>query len=197
VTNEKLSDVKVLIFGAGGVLYPALTPYTVKCQESYELTLEPIIQFHLRDGSACNELLPLLNIPFIVVEGRPTEAVKLRTESQGGIFVAGGKNKLALTTVALEELGLGWEDAAYMGDDLNDWQLMKNAFFQACPRDANEFILEKVRANDGFVAEHDGGQGAIADLIHALVRSHGIDLFELYDEHQYPSNVKNPVYGAR
>ena len=62
---EKLKAVKVLIFGAGGVLKTALSPYSVKCLDSYEPALEPVIQFHLHDGSACNELLPLLKIPFM------------------------------------------------------------------------------------------------------------------------------------
>jgi 3-deoxy-D-manno-octulosonate 8-phosphate phosphatase (KDO 8-P phosphatase) len=186
VFRRKAIHAKALIFGAGGVLYPADSLYTVEDGRYAKLHME--VSFNLHDGAACSEFLKVkgLDLPWFVIEGKLVEAVELRVRSQGGIYVAVGQVFSALQSYS-EASGetITLSDCIYMGDDLNDLSLMMQAGATACPSDANPLLRNYVKSAGGYIAPSPGGKGAIADLVLALAVLREVNLIDHYSNRQF------------
>ena len=61
----------------------------------------------------------------------------------------------------LSELGLGRNEVAYMGDDINDLEVMKLVGLAACPADSSEEVLKISQK----VMKKNGGAGAVREFI--------------------------------
>ena len=57
------------------------------------------------------------------------------------------------------------EEICFMGDDVNDLGALEIAGLSAAPADARRAVLEKV----SFVSGHTGGNGAVRELIDAIL----------------------------
>lgn len=57
------------------------------------------------------------------------------------------------------------EEICFMGDDVNDLGAMEIAGMSAAPADARPAVIEKA----GFVSRHRGGNGAVRELIDAVL----------------------------
>ena len=75
---------------------------------------------------------------------------------------------------ALEKIlrieGIRPEQAAYIGDDLNDLPVLRMVGLSACPADAPA----EVRGGVHYVAPHDGGAGVARDVIELVLKSRGL-----------------------
>jgi 3-deoxy-D-manno-octulosonate 8-phosphate phosphatase (KDO 8-P phosphatase) len=65
---------------------------------------------------------------------------------------------------------------AYMGDDVNDLPAMKIAGFSAAPANAVADVLAYV----DFIARNQGGNGAVRELVEAMLRARGWSAAEVY-----------------
>jgi 3-deoxy-D-manno-octulosonate 8-phosphate phosphatase (KDO 8-P phosphatase) len=83
-----------------------------------------------------------------------------------------GKDKVGTLTTWLSAHGLTMADCAYMGDDIADLAVFRQAGFSAAPVQAEESVK---KAAD-FVATRRGGDGAVRDLANAILEAKGIDL---------------------
>lgn len=82
-----------------------------------------------------------------------------------------GKDKITAVEKWVNDSGFSWQECAAMGDDLSDYQLMEKVGLAACP--ANAQVIVRARAH--FVAEHNGGDGAVRDLANAIISAKGLD----------------------
>jgi len=76
----------------------------------------------------------------------------------------GVDDKLAVLTTLAKKYGLTLDQAAYIGDDVNDLEALCAVGFSAAPADAMPSVLKAVQ----YVCKKKGGEGAvreIADLI--------------------------------
>ena len=71
---------------------------------------------------------------------------------------------------------LDLHDVCFVGDDLNDLGAMEIAGFSAAPANARPEVLAKVN----FVAKSNGGNGAVRELVDALLAAHGLDAETLF-----------------
>lgn len=71
--------------------------------------------------------------------------------------------------------GIRWDECAYMGDDVGDYQAMRKVGFRAVPADG-EWL---VKADAHFVAKRNGGSGAVRDLCNLILSAKGIDCTKL------------------
>jgi len=73
------------------------------------------------------------------------------------------------------EKGIKWSEIAYIGDDINDLELLSSVGYAACPRDADSEVLkffdrwwDRWRGVDSdqelFVIDKDGGRGCVRDF---------------------------------
>lgn len=69
----------------------------------------------------------------------------------------GSNDKLTILKKWCHELNIPLENVAYMGDDSNDLEIMKDVGFVACPKDA----ISDVKNISHFVSTRSGGNGAI------------------------------------
>lgn len=78
------------------------------------------------------------------------------------------KTKLDACQDLCRELGITLEEVAYIGDDVNDLDLLQAVGLAACPSNA----LPQVKAITGInILEHHGGDGAIRELCDMILES--------------------------
>jgi 3-deoxy-D-manno-octulosonate 8-phosphate phosphatase (KDO 8-P phosphatase) len=67
-------------------------------------------------------------------------------------------------------------EICYMGDDVNDLPAMQIAGFSAAPANAAQDVL--VRAD--FIATSTGGNGAVRELMEALLAARGLSAQDVF-----------------
>ena len=120
--------------------------------------------FSTYDGMAV-QLLREAGIPVAIVTSEQTEIVKRRAEklSIEHVFL-GETDKLGRVRRLCSEMGIGLDEVAYMGDDVNDIELLSAAGLSAMP--CGSPVLDVFTPD--LVTETPGGRGAFrefADLI--------------------------------
>lgn len=69
-------------------------------------------------------------------------------------------NKLDKLNALAQNLNINLSDIVYMGDDINDIDIMKAVGFSACPNDAHSLCKEHA----SYISLKDGGDGCVRDL---------------------------------
>jgi YrbI family 3-deoxy-D-manno-octulosonate 8-phosphate phosphatase len=111
-----------------------------------------------------------LGIPVAIITGEETEIVRRRAEKLGVEFVyQGAKNKLEVAKILIKKLDISMEEVAYIGDDLNDMELLDEVGFSASPANAPDYIKNRVN----FVTKKKGGEGAFREFIEYLLKIDG------------------------
>lgn len=64
-----------------------------------------------------------------------------------------------------------WRDIAFIGDDVNDLELLNIVGVAACPKDAEPEVIDLInkRQLDGFVMSKAGGNGCVREFINLLI----------------------------
>lgn len=122
--------------------------------------------FYVRDGHAIKHFLPELGIIPIVITGRQSDIVRERCSEIGiNYVIQGSSDKWSDLNALLSSLGILPEEAAYIGDDVNDKDCMSRVGIAGCPNDA----VKEIKGIAHFVAESNGGRGAVREFIEWLV----------------------------
>lgn len=83
--------------------------------------------------------------------------------------VKGCKDKGAALRQVAEQRGLNLSEVCFMGDDVNNLSAMEIAGFSAAPANARPAVL----ARAGFIATRNGGDGAVRELVDAILEAKG------------------------
>ena len=70
----------------------------------------------------------------------------------------------------MDKTGLKSEEIAYMGDDLNDINIIKKVGFSGAPADAVNEVLEIV----DFVSAKKGGNGAVREFVEVILKKENL-----------------------
>ena len=125
--------------------------------------------FNIKDGYGIHNILAKYNIQFAIITGRTSDIVKQRCNELGiSLLFQGISDKLECLVQLINETGLTFSEVAYIGDDLNDLEVMKACSMKGCPADA---VIEVKKICD-FVAPHNGGDGAVRDFIDHIVNQY-------------------------
>lgn len=124
-------------------------------------------RFDTRDAFGMN-LLRRRGWRLVIVTGEDSPIVLARARKLGveDVFV-GVSDKVACVERFLADHHLEWTALAYVGDDLNDLDVLKRAGFSACPADA----APEVRAAVHYVCRRPGGHGAVREVCDFLLAS--------------------------
>jgi len=88
----------------------------------------------------------LLNIPVAIITGEETEIVKRRSKKlKIDFLIQNSKNKLVDAKKICDKLSITLNEIAFIGDDINDLQLLLKAGVSAAPQNAPEYIKKKVQ----------------------------------------------------
>lgn len=122
--------------------------------------------FNIKDGCGIHDVLIPAGITPVIITGRSSDIVSNRCrELCIDRIYQGVHNKIEKLMTITEDLS----EVAYIGDDINDLSCMipvkEEKGLVGCPRDAVKKVLEIA----DFVADHNGGDGAVRDFIEWLV----------------------------
>jgi len=125
--------------------------------------------FHVRDGYRI-ALAHATGLKTGVVSGRKSPSVERRAaELKMAVVRLGVADKRAAVTEIRAELGLGPEEIAYIGDDLNDLPAFAEVGLTAAPADAPF----EVKNQAFMITEARGGQGCVREFLEAILRARG------------------------
>lgn len=122
--------------------------------------------FNIKDGCGIHDIAIPKGIIPVIITGRKSDIV-LNRSSEIGIkeIYQGVMNKIE----KLLSITMDLSQVAYIGDDVNDLSCMKSVKaaggIVGCPADA----VKAVKEIADYVAEHNGGDGAVRDFIEWLV----------------------------
>ena len=130
---------------------------------------ETLKRFNTLDGHGL-KLLQRAGITPAVVTGRDSPALRARLKALNVVHVRyGTEDKRPAAEEIMKELGLGWEQAAHMGDDWPDLPVMTRCAFACAPANAQA----DVSARAHYVTKALGGHGAAREFCDLLLTASG------------------------
>lgn len=154
-----MSKIKMLVMDVDGTLTDGHI-YTGPTGEAMKV-------FSCKDGYALQSILPGLGIVPVIITGRDSIITANRArELKVAELHQGVHDKLPLLEQIAARYGAAREEIAYIGDDLNDWDCLCWCGLSACPQDA----VTQVKARVDYVCPHNGGQGAVRDLVEHIAQ---------------------------
>lgn len=160
--EQQLQKVKMLALDVDGVL----TDGSIDIGERSE----SFKAFNAKDGLGVSAAIRH-GLKVVIVTGRVSSIVHNRARELDITEVCEGvKDKGQMLRQLAVRYKLQLDEIAYMGDDLNDLAALTSVGLAAAPQDA----VPEVLAVSAFVAKHDGGHGAVRDLVEAIFKAQGL-----------------------
>lgn len=122
-------------------------------------------------------LLQQLGIPCGILTSEKSPIVKARAEKLklkylylgvGSRVNADCPTKLQAAQQICDELGIGLEEVCFVGDDINDVELLSSVGYPCCPPNAR---LEVLSLSNIHVLKTPGGQGAIREIADEILKN--------------------------
>lgn len=155
---DKLRSVKIFVFDVDGVL----TDATVLVTESGV----QLRRMSIRDGYAL-QLAIKMGFQVLVISGANSEPVKARLNGLGVFNVFMGiQDKRSCLLTYLQENNLKPEQVLFMGDDIPDWEVMKEVGLSTCPIDA----ASEIKEISAYISPMKGGDGCVRDVIEKVLK---------------------------
>ena len=118
-------------------------------------------KFNTRDGMGF-KILRENNIKIGIITGENTNIVRARAKKlKMDILFMGINNKEKVLDEICNTYKVSYEEIAYVGDDINDIEILKKVNMSFCPSDAHR----KVKKETKYVMESKGGQGVIREIV--------------------------------
>jgi len=154
-----LSKVKLLSLDVDGVLTDGGLYYTDGGQISRK--------YNVKDGVGIKRVMEA-GIQIAIISAGVSGSVPERAETLGIQHVfTGAEDKQAVLEGLCGELGIGLEETAHIGDDLNDVPLLGAVGCPIAVADAQPEAWEAAL----IITERNGGDGAVREICDLLVRS--------------------------
>ncbi|MCO4814432.1 MAG: HAD hydrolase family protein [Flavobacteriales bacterium] len=156
-TNDlkvKIAKIKLLVIDVDGVMTDG-GMYFSETGDQYK-------KFNTKDGMAIIHLTKSNFQVAIISSGFKGEAVSKRAEMLGIQNCTVSRTpKIETLSRLCEEQGIGLENVAMIGDDINDLQVMQQIGLSACPRDA----VNRIKKNSTIILNKNGGEGCVREFI--------------------------------
>ncbi len=152
------SKIKLLVLDVDGVLTDGGMYYSNSGDE--------FKKFNTKDGMGIKLAIEKgIKVGFLS-NGKNDVLINNRAKLLGVEYVyVGSENKLVILNQWMKELNLSYENIAYVGDDVNDLEIMKVVHFSACPDDAVEQVKEIAK----YMLDNKGGEGCVREFIDGYV----------------------------
>jgi YrbI family 3-deoxy-D-manno-octulosonate 8-phosphate phosphatase len=159
IDNGIISGIKVFFADVDGTLTDGCTYYSAKGEE--------LKKFNHKDGRG-NYLLRKNNIKFGIITGEDTDIVLRRSEKINADFCfLGVGDKLSLLKSFCSEYNILLEEIAFIGDDTNDLEIIKNVGLSFAVNDA----MPEVKENAHLLCSRKGGDGAFREAVDYILKS--------------------------
>ena len=130
---------------------------------------EMLRTMNVKDGFAMKAALDA-GYKIAIISGGQSMGIERRFQQLGlkDIFT-GQQHKQAAFDLFKNKHGLHASEIAYMGDDLPDYELLKQVGLSACPNDA----AKDIKSICQYISPINGGKGCVRDLIEMTLKLHG------------------------
>ncbi len=131
----------------------------------YDQTGNEWKKFNTSDGAGIL-LCKKLDIKVAIITGEKTEIVKRRADKlKVDYFFDGVKNKVDVADGLIKELNITYNEVAFIGDDINDIDLLKLVGFSGTPNNGIDYIKQFVN----IITTKKGGDGAFREFVEILL----------------------------
>lgn len=168
-TEEQLQKIRALAFDVDGVLTDGGIFWDANGAEIKRFSFTDIMGISLARRQGI--LITLISGEDSPLIDRYAAKLKIVEVTKGCRDKASGLRDFA------KRNGLQLDEVCFMGDDVNDLPAMKIAGFSAAPADAREVVLARV----DFIAGKPGGNGAVRELVDAILKAQGADAETLFN----------------
>ncbi|MFW5890668.1 MAG: cytidylyltransferase domain-containing protein [bacterium] len=161
--NKKinLNNIKCLISDCDGVLTDGGMYYSEKGDE--------LKKFNTKDGKAF-ELLKTNGYITGIITGENMNLVEQRAKKLNVDEVHMGiKNKLKIINSICNKYELNYDNIAYIGDDLNDKEVLENIGFSCSVKNA----VEEIKKVSDYITNVQGGDGAVREIAQLIISNQG------------------------
>lgn len=159
IQDKNLSKIKMLVMDVDGTL----TDGKIYVGDSGEV----FKAFNVKDGYRLINLEEYNIVPVIITGKKSEILAKRAAELKIKEVYQGVDNKLKVLDKIIRKYQINWENIAYIGDDENDIDCMRDCYFSACPADAIDDVVNIV----DYVCKVKGGEGAVREIIDLIVRT--------------------------
>ena len=121
------------------------------------------VKANRKDGLAVKRL-GKLGIKVVIATSETNEVVEMRAKKMKVEALRGLLNKKESISTYLENASLNWEDAWFVGNDVNDLEAMQKVAISLCPIDAS---VEVFKIADVVLSKR-GGEGVLAEIASRL-----------------------------
>jgi len=133
---------------------------------SYSESGDEVKSFNVKDGLGIVSWMKL-GKKVAIITGRKSSIVSKRANELGIEYCYQGiKDKKSKLDELLQKLDISIKQVASIGDDLNDYAILKSAEISFVPNDATPAV-EKIAT---VVLRSNGGDGAIREMIEYLIK---------------------------
>ena len=156
--KNKIKKIKLVLTDNDGVL----TDTGVYYSDQGEI----FKRFSIRDGMGVERLRNILGIETGIITGEISGSIKKRAQKlKIKELLLGVSEKHLLMPEIQERNHVKPENIAYIGDDVNDIELMKLVGFTASPADG----MPEIRNMVDYVCEQKGGHGAFREFAELII----------------------------
>ena len=158
---SNIKNIKVLFTDVDGTLTDGRLYYT----ESGETTKV----FHVKDGQGIKTWMRA-GKKLVVISGRSSPIINTRMQEMSvnnNDIILKCDDKIKAIEQWMSKNSLSWDQAAYIGDDVNDLDAMVKAQICAAPADA----IAEVYNAAAYKCKTNGGLGAVREFIDYLLKN--------------------------
>ena len=157
--KPKIANIKLVLTDNDGVLTDTGVYYSSKGEE--------MKRFSIRDGMGVERLFNILNIKTGIITGEVSGSVEKRAEKLNiEELYLGVKDKPAILEKILYKNSLKPDNIAYIGDDMNDLEIINKTGLSACPADA----VPEIKKIVDYVCKAKGGKGAFREFAELIIK---------------------------
>lgn len=139
---------------------------------TYSNSGDELKTFDVSDGLAIATWTKMLGKKAAIITGRTSQIVERRAKDlKIGHLYQGVHNKDEILENILKEEGLSWNQVAAIGDDLNDFKMLKKAGISFTPANGSKYIKDIVNVK----CKASGGSGAVREMIEFIIKEDGIE----------------------
>ncbi len=127
--------------------------------------------FSVKDGLAIASWVRL-GKRVAIITGRESSIVERRARELNITYLYQGvKDKLKILEEILDRDGLSFDSVASIGDDLNDYMMLKKSKFSFMPKSGSDHLKGVVDT----ILTRDGGDGAVREMVEMLIRVENLE----------------------
>jgi 3-deoxy-D-manno-octulosonate 8-phosphate phosphatase (KDO 8-P phosphatase) len=155
--------IELVVLDVDGCLTDGKIIYTEKGDE--------VKAFNVKDGLAIKSWLRL-GKEVAIITGRKSQIVSRRAEELGiRHLYQGADNKAAVLEALAARLGIGFENIAAIGDDLNDYKMLRLCGMAFVPNNASPYVKSIAQ----HVLSRNGGDAVVREMMEFLFKVNNLE----------------------